>query len=67
MANADGRQNEHAGMYQRAWRARWQRMQEGTPPPLVPDNSNYVRKLFWTRYLESGFPYRVNHATAPHR
>ena len=55
------------GMFRRAWRARWQRVRAGTPPPLVPDDSNYVRKLFWTKFNESGFPNRVNHAVASHR
>lgn len=62
------RQNR-AGMgqvFRRAWRARWQRVRAGTPPPILQKDSNYTRKLFWSQYPDSGFPPRVNHAVAAH-
>ncbi len=43
------------------------RGQSSTPPPIQQIDSNYVRKLFWSQYPESGFPPRVNHAVATHR
>lgn len=30
--------------------------------PLIQDDSNYLRKMYWTCIQDSGFPYRVNHA-----
>lgn len=32
--------------------------------PLVQDDSNYMRKMYWTCIQDSGFPHRVNHAVA---
>ena len=33
--------------------------------PLVQDDeTNYLRKMYWTCVLDSGFPNRVNHAVA---
>ena len=32
--------------------------------PLVQDDSNYQRKMYWTCIQDSGFPHRVNHAVA---
>ncbi len=40
---------------------------ESPPEPLVQDNSNYCRKMYWSYIPDSGFPNRVNHAVAAHR
>lgn len=37
------------------------------PEPLVQDNSNYLRKMYWSCVPDSGFPNRVNHAVAAHQ
>ncbi len=65
-----GGERNRAGMrnaLRRAWRARWQRVRQGTPPPIVQTDLNYTRKLFWSQYPESGFPPRVNHAVAAYK
>ena len=38
-----------------------------TPEPLVQDDSNFKRLMYWTCIEYSGFPNRVNHAVATHR
>ena len=35
--------------------------------PIVQDDSNYLRKMYWSCIQESGFPHRVNHAVAAHK
>lgn len=32
--------------------------------PLVQDDSNYLRKMYWACVQDCGFPHRVNHAVA---
>lgn len=65
-AEAEGEANR-IGILRRAWRARWQRVRAGTPPPIVQKDANYTRKLFWSQFPESGFPPRVNHAVAAYK
>ncbi len=40
---------------------------ENQVEPLVQDDSNYSRLMYWTCIQDSGFPNRVNHAVATHR
>ena len=35
-----------------------------TPEPLVQDDTNFCRKMYWSFIADSGFPNRVNHAVA---
>lgn len=42
-------------------------MDETPEEPLVQDDSNYIRKMYWSCIQDSGFPHRVNHAVASHR
>ena len=35
--------------------------------PLIQDDSNFIRKMYWSHITDSGFPNRVNHAVAAHR
>lgn len=39
-----------------------------SPPtqPLVQDDSNFSRKMYWSCIQDGGFPHRVNHAVASH-
>lgn len=40
---------------------------EAPEEPLVQDDSNFVRKMYWSCIQDSGFPHRVNHAVAAER
>ena len=42
-------------------------MDESPEEPIVQDDSNFVRKMYWSCIQDSGFPHRVNHAVAAHR
>lgn len=35
--------------------------------PIVQDDSNFLRKMYWTCIQDGGFPHRVNHAVAVHK
>ncbi len=67
MAEAEEDEGRARDALRRALRAHWHRVRPETPPPIVQDNTNYTRKLFWSQYPDSGFPPRVNHAVAPYR
>lgn len=42
-------------------------MDDKPEEPIVQDDSNFVRKMYWSCIQDSGFPHRVNHAVAAHR
>lgn len=42
-------------------------LDEAPQEPIVQDDSNFVRKMYWSCIQDSGFPHRVNHAVAAQR